>query len=315
MPESGGHLVQLAGQELHDVPSGGSVEERQDAVDGVQSLIAGNATGERVAHHPAQQLGDVGVVLRRPEGHQNLGSGAVPARRDAILGDQHSYLRRLLDPLRLDPVDLPGAEPLHRVVTEHVPDSVGAEIGVLGEDLVQGPPEIVRVGRVGRLEHQQRPHDVGGPLGLGIALPPLGRLPKLAGAAPDQHGVEVAGLCGDLQQNSVLDQAGLLHPGRVDDHRRQNSTTLVGLGRLHRVLELLDRRGDSPDDRDRRVAGVAVDQASDDRRLVGRGPRVEPAVRLVKDQVHGQVVVGDRVGDRLPDRPPLHVRLGGIHPG
>ena len=42
------------GEEPDDVPGGGAVEERQDAVDGVEPLVAGDAAGERVADHAAR---------------------------------------------------------------------------------------------------------------------------------------------------------------------------------------------------------------------------------------------------------------------
>jgi hypothetical protein len=60
---------------------------------------------------------------------------------------------------------------------------------------------------------------------------------------------------------------------------------------------------------------MAADELADDCWLfLGAGRLVESAVGLVKDEVDGQVVVVNRVGDGLPDRPPLHVGLCGVHP-
>lgn len=89
-----------------------------------------------------------GVLGCPPERHEHLGARTVPAGRDAVLGDQHPDLRRLLDALRLDPVNLPRPEPLRRVVAEHVPDRLTAELGILSDDRVQGPPDVIRVGSV-----------------------------------------------------------------------------------------------------------------------------------------------------------------------
>jgi hypothetical protein len=48
---TGRHGLEIAGDEPNDLNSGGAVEEWQDAVDGIKSLVTGDAAGERIADH------------------------------------------------------------------------------------------------------------------------------------------------------------------------------------------------------------------------------------------------------------------------
>ena len=90
-------------------------------------------------------------------------------------------------------------------------------------------------------------------------------------------------------------------------------TTLLYLGRFHRLLEPLYCRGDAPHDRDRRDTAVAVDETLHDGRGVSRRPTAHAAVRLVEDHVQREVRVLDRVPQRVPERKRDRVRMR-IHP-
>ena len=308
------HAIDLSGQQLHDVARCLAVEERQQAVDGVELVVAGHASGERRTHHATEQLLDVVVVLRGTERHQHLGSRAVPAGRDRVLRDEDPHVRPVLDHLRLDPIDLVRPERLSRVLTQHVPDGVGSELRHLLEDDVQRFADLVVIRRVGRLQHQQRLHHVGQPLRFAVLLPAVGRVLQLLGSAPHEHHVDRLRLGRDVDLDEVLDQTRLLDLEPIDLDRRQVAPVARDVRVVHRLLEVADGRGDAPHDRNRRQASVTVDQPLNDGRLVAGRLRAEPSVRLVDDQVQRQVGIIDRVRDGLPDRVALQVWLDrGVH--
>ena len=124
------------------------------------------------------------------------------------------------------------------------------------------------------------------PCERGVLGPPLGRVLQLASGAAHEDGVEVAGLVGDVEDEGVLDQPGLLHADRVDDDGRQGAPVPGRLGLLHRRLEVRDRGRDAPHDRDRRTRLRAVDEPAHDASACRDvRPGVEAAVRLVEDEV------------------------------
>jgi hypothetical protein len=59
----------------------------------------------------------------------------------------------------------------------------------------------------------------------------------------------------------------------------------------------------------------AVHETADDGGLVRGGSDVESAVCFVQHELQRDVVGGDGVGKRLPDRPALHVRRSRREPG
>ena len=71
-------------------------------------VVAGDAARQRAADHPAEELRDVRLVFGRAETDEHLGARTVPPGRDRLLRDEHAHVGRLLNPLRLDPVDLPS---------------------------------------------------------------------------------------------------------------------------------------------------------------------------------------------------------------
>ena len=105
--------VDLPGHVLDDVARRRAVEERQDAVDGVQPVVAGDASGERAADHATEELRDVRLVLA-PAGRTTSTSarGQSHPVEIASFATSTRTVGRLLHPLRLDPVDLPCAERL-----------------------------------------------------------------------------------------------------------------------------------------------------------------------------------------------------------
>src|SRR5262249_21330732 len=140
----------------NDLNSGGAVEEWQNAVDGVESLVTRDASGERIADHAPEQLSDVSVVLRGPERHEHLRARAVPSSRDGVLGDENAHMWLVLHALRFDPLDLPRAELLRGVIAEHMPHRRGTQVGILAKDRVERHPDVVRVRRVRCLQYQER---------------------------------------------------------------------------------------------------------------------------------------------------------------
>src|SRR5690606_29869734 len=130
--------------------------------------------------------GDVGGVLRRPEGHEHLGARAVPAGRDAVLGQQHSHAGVVLHPVGGDVADLGGSVLLGGVVPQNVSDLVTAQVGPPGEDRVQRAGLVFAVGPVGQLAHHQRDDGV-------FSGARAGRLGGLGGAVLGQGagGVDV----------------------------------------------------------------------------------------------------------------------------
>ena len=230
----------------------------------------GHAAGERVAHHPAEQLRDVRVVLRRPERHHHLGARAVPAGRDRVLGDEHAHVVGLLDALRLDPVDLPACRTSACVCSPRTWRTASApSSGNSREDLVERAAELVGVRRVRRLEDQQRPHDVGRLLRRSRTPASARSTSRSFFAARRTSTVSKLPASAGMSSTTVsLTRPDSWTRNAVDGDRRQRAPRLVGVRVRHRLLEALDRRRDAPDDRDRRVAVVAVDELAHDRRLV-----------------------------------------------
>ncbi|REI20290.1 hypothetical protein DOS77_10205, partial [Staphylococcus felis] len=158
-----------------------AVEVGQQAVDGVQHLVAGDPAGERRAHHAAEKLVDIGGVLVGAEGHEHLGAGAVPAGGDRLHGEQHADVRGVLDALRGDVVDHLAGQVAVRVGAEDVGDVLRAQLGPLVVDDVQDLAEVVVRGLVRHLHHQQRDH------GVGLALFDCIRSPSLGGGLGTAH--------------------------------------------------------------------------------------------------------------------------------
>ena len=127
-----------------------------------------------------------------------------------------------------------------------------------------------------------------------IRAPPLRRLLQLARGASCEGGLEVPVLGGDVEDDRVLDQTGLLDARRVDCDGWQRDTIAEHLRVLHRLFEVVDRRGDAPHDRYRQARLFAVDKRARSS-TCPEGPGVETSMRLVKDQIDGQAVVLDRV--------------------
>lgn len=282
------HRLEVSGEELHDLDGSGAIEERKNAVDRVQALVSRNAHCERASDHAAEQLGDVRVVLRRPEGHEHLGARAVPARRDRVLRDEYPDGRVVLNALRFDPVHLPRAEPLRGVVAEDVAHRVSPQVRVLVEDGVERDTDVVWAWRVWRLKYEQGVDRLDQILRLRVRRPPVGRFGELAGRPAYEDRIERASLVWDVEGERVLHEARLLHALRVDEHRLERLAVVGGLRLTHRCLEPFNGGRDAPHDRDRGAPLRAVHEAPDDRRLVAAVLSVEPAMRLVKDDVQGR---------------------------
>ena len=267
-------LVDLAGHVLDDVPGRRPVEVREDAVDRVQAVVAGDAARQRAADHPPEKLRDVRLVLRRPETHEHLGARAVPPGRDRLLRDEHPHFGLLLNPLRLDPVDLPPAERLGLVAAENVTNRVAREIREHAVDRVERGADLVGVRRVRDLEDEQRHDGLGAPLLRGVPLPAERRLfSRFAASATSV--VPKSPASPGMSRTTV----SLTRP---DSCTRDGSTTTSGRARLlprvsaacHRLLEPLDRRRDADHDRHREPHVVAFDELTDDRRPVASSRRV-----------------------------------------
>ena len=113
---------------------------------------------------------------------------------------------------------------------------------------------------------------------------------------------------GEVEPDVVLEQTRFLHSRRVDHHRRVAGPVCC---LRHRVVEALDRGGDSPHDRHRRDAVGAVDEPLHYGGLLGpvaRVRRLHASVGLVKDEVQGEVLVDDGVRQRVPHRERPRVR-------
>ena len=282
---TGRHGLEIAGEEPDDPHGGSAVEERQDAVDGIESLVTGDAAGEWVADHAPEQLGDVGVVPRRAKRHEHLGARAVPAGRDGVLGDEDAHVRLVLHALRLDPINFPCSESLCGVIAEHMPHRRNAQLGIFGEDRVERDADVVRVRRVRCLQHQERLDGLDQPLRSRVVGPSVRGVFQLAGGAAHEDRVEVASLVRDVENEGVLDQPGLLDPYRVDDDRRQGAPVSGRLGLLHRRLKMSDGRRYAPHDRDGRTCLRSIDEPTHDGRLFGSRLGVEATVRLVQHEV------------------------------
>ena len=63
----------------------------------VERRILFDAACQRRAHHPAQQLGDVGVVLRTAERHHHLGARAIPTGGQAGFEKHHADILVRID--------------------------------------------------------------------------------------------------------------------------------------------------------------------------------------------------------------------------
>ncbi len=104
-----------------------AVEQRQVAHDRVERVVGRDAVRQGLADHPADDLGDVRRVLRRPLRVEDLGARAVPAGRDRLLGEDDADVGVGLDRLRVDPLDRPRAERQRLVLAEDVRDRPRAE--------------------------------------------------------------------------------------------------------------------------------------------------------------------------------------------
>ena len=175
----------------------------------------------------------------------------------------------VLDALRLDPVDLPAAERLCRVLAEHVPHATRG----------RGP------GSRRRSSSSARPTSSGSGV-FGICSTSSGstrprRLLRLsrtsATARVDRRSFSRRGArapCRSCRprpgcrERPCPSQAGLLHADGVDADGWQRAPVLVGVRFVHRLLEPLDRRRDAPARSGSASSRRAVDEPRHDRRLV-----------------------------------------------
>jgi hypothetical protein len=125
------------------------IEVRQEQMHVVQRCVLLDAPCQRRAHHAAEQLGDVGVILRAAERHHHFGARAVPAGGQTGLEEHHADV--------LVRVDARGLHLAHAAAA-HV-QITGVVHGVRRLAFVQTAPD-------GALDHGQRI----GQIGLGQLL-------------------------------------------------------------------------------------------------------------------------------------------------
>ena len=85
----GRHIFRVV-QRGHHAFHSTRIEVRQEQMHIVERGILFDTACQRCAHHPAQQLGDVGVVLRTAERHHHFGARAIPAGGQAGLEEHHT---------------------------------------------------------------------------------------------------------------------------------------------------------------------------------------------------------------------------------
>jgi hypothetical protein len=123
---------------------------------------------------------------------------------------------------------------------------------------------------------------------LGVLAPGNGRFLQLVGRAPHQHGIEIAGLVRDIQQDGVLDKAGLLHLVCVHHHIGQLD---VFTCKLNGLVETLNRCRDTPYHWNAGHATRAVDEPLNNGALFPWRGTAHASVRLVQHQIQSHSMV------------------------
>ena len=136
-------------------------------------------------------------------------------------------------------------------------------------------------------------------------MPGNGGLFQLDCGASDQHGIEVARLGRNVQQDGVFDQAGFLHLDRIHHHIRQFD---VLASKLDGRVEALYCCRNSPHHRDTWYAFKSVDQPLHDGASFTGDGIAHASVRFVQHQIQSQCGVFNRVLNRVPKCVSLRIR-------
>ena len=235
------------------------VEQRQVARDRVERVVGGDAVGERLADHPPDDLGDVRCVLRRPLGVEDLGARAVPAGRDRLLGEDDADVRLGLDRLR----DRPSRPSVNRASAVSCSPRTwaiarGPRPGHSASIVPTSSVSLASVALSGTWTTSTGSTS-GSPSAAEYAAQRSSNAARRLHRLAQQRRRERALLVGLVEADLVLDQTRRPDPLDVDGDVR-----VAGPVRdlAHRLREPLDRGGDAPHDRDRRVGpGLAVDEA------------------------------------------------------
>ena len=286
------------------------VEPGQEAGDRVQRVVGGDPVAEGLADHAADDLRDVGGVLRWAFAVEHLGARAVPPGRDGFLGEHDPDVGVVLDRLGRHPTDRAGPDEHRLVLAEHVHDRVRAQARPLLLDHVDHLRECVVGDLVGHLDDQDR-DDLLFVLVSGVRVPPLVVVEDRRDGVAQQRRAERALLVGLVEADLVLDEPRRPHLVDVDLDRRVRRPVRGG---AHRIEEPVDRGRDAPHDRRRRVrALLPVDEPVNDRGPVG-GLAHAP-VGFVEDQVQVGPVTVDGVGQDVPHRVLTRVHAALSEPG
>ena len=143
-------------QHLGNAHGGITVEIWQQAVNRVENLVTGNATGQRSTNHTAQQLGDMSSVLSWTERNEYFSSRAVPSSRDRSLRQKNTNTGTLLDSLRFLIRDDISCDIQVLVLAKNVRDIVGAKTWPSVKQCIEDDSEIFFRWLVTNLDHQQR---------------------------------------------------------------------------------------------------------------------------------------------------------------
>ena len=254
------HRRPLPEQDLGHRGGGFPVEVRQQALDRVEPVVAGDrrASGVRTIR-PSSCVMWV-WSCRGAERHEHLGTWAVPAGGDGVLGEQHPDVWPVLHRLGADVGHGVAAELQRRVVAEHMRDRVVRQVRPRSRIVVQRRRGAAR--RIGVFGTWTTSSGTTGSAVSSCAFA-YSRHSAVAStifrsARVEQHRVEAA----RPRQGSragCRPSAGRT-PARAPDRRPPADSVCAPRRRGHRVVEPLDRGGDAPHDRDRRHAVRPVDQ-------------------------------------------------------